>query len=315
MRIHTAPNHQLPCITVDYHLMMSSTSPGLFLGDEPIALCRVRLAQAVPIGGEECQLVAWHFAAGEMPIAMPIEETCECVEGEWTGRFLLLPRRDLTLVLVDGSGQTYSLAQLSLQPTAPSASHRSEEDTSTTWIVAVVWSDGIGVAFLHRWSIFLATRVRELSLTETQCSAALLLGCLLRSESQVDGSPIGATIVCPTEGGPATGFALYVESSLPGGVGTSTRYPQLHEALEQGGIDLGACWLLLPALCQGCQLPILSEAACVLTLWGRMHPACVGVSQGREAVDIPPAQARERVAGSGPATGVEEGQLVFPWAS
>src|SRR5579864_544357 len=86
MRIHTAPNHQLPCITVDYHLMMSSTSPDLFLGDEPIALCRVRLAQAVPIGGEECQLVAWHFAAGEMPIAMPIEETCECVEGEWTGR-------------------------------------------------------------------------------------------------------------------------------------------------------------------------------------------------------------------------------------
>jgi hypothetical protein len=313
MRIHTALNRPLPCITVDYHLMMSSTSPGLFLGDEPIALCRVRLAPADPIAGEECQLVAWHFPRGEMPIAMPIEETCECVEGECVGGFLLLPRRDLTLVLVDGRGQTRLLAQLSLQ-LAAHAARESEEDASPIWSVAVVWSDGIEVALYPRWPIFLATRVRELSLTETQCSAFLRLGGLLRAEPQIDGRPFGAKIVCLTESGLETGFALRVES-LPSGEEPSTTYPALNEALERGGIDLEACWLLLPARCQGCQSPILSETACVLTLWGRMHPACVSVSPGREVVDIPAARASERVAGTRPAGEGGEGQLVFPWAS
>ncbi len=263
MRILAARNRPLPCITVDYHLMTSSTGPGMGLGDEPIALCTVRLAQAVPGACEECQLVAWHFPCSGRPIAMPVEETCEPAEG---GRLLLLARRDLTLVLLDGHGQARSLAQLSLQV----SKNRGEGDV---WGVAVVWSDGVEVALRKSWPMYLATRVADLSLTEAQCGSFLCLGGLLRAPVRIAGDVISTKVTGSALGAEGVEFALHQER-LPVGQVSSGAYTSLQAALLQAGVDLGACWVLLPQLCPGCGSPVLSETARVATLWGWAHPGC-----------------------------------------
>ena len=293
MRIQALHHDRFPGITVDYSLITSSAyQAGAGLGDEPIALCTVRGARAVSVPVEECQLVAWHFPSSGRPITMPVEETREPDEGVFAGRFLLLPRRDLTLVLLDGHGQARSLTQLSLQVSASPGD--GEEGGSASWSVAVVGSEGVAVALQKTWFMYPVSSVRDLSLSEAQCSAFLRLGGLLRAPVRIVGDVITTTITSSAPGAEGMEFALHQER-LPGGQLSFSAYPDLQAALVQGNVDLGACWVLLPRLCPGCWSPILSEIACVETLWGWMHPGCAQAETRLAPGDDPGAE----VPGSG----------------
>jgi hypothetical protein len=287
MKIQASCHDRFPGITIGYSLITSSAYPAeAGLGDEPIALCTLRWARAVAM--EEYELVAWHFPSSGRPIAMPVEEMREPDEGVFAGRFLLLPGRDLTLVLLDEHGQARSLAQLSLQPsTGPGDG---EEEDSASWDVSVVWSEGVAVALQKTWFMYTVSTVRGLSLTDAQCGAFLQLGGLLAAPVGIADAVIFTKITGCAPGAESMEVSLHQER-LPGGQISVSAHPDLQAALVQGNVDLGACWVLLPRLCPACGSPVHSEIARVATLWGWMHPGCVRAETRQEASDDAGAQA------------------------
>jgi hypothetical protein len=275
-------------VGIDYALLPTLNS-GLSGGeDEPLAACTVRLVRSGTLC-EERPLAAWHFPPSGQPILMPIEETGEATDEMYAGRFLLLPRRDLTLALVDGRGEEQSFVQLRL---APAGSRCCEGDGGiAAWRVFVVLSDGMEIALQRSGSSPFITSVGALYLSDTQCCAFVRLGGLLHAEDRAEGGSSARLVtthnltwVGDEPGKP--GFALHTHAVPQEGepVTSCAITRSFRVAVERGRLNLSDCWLLLPVTCQGCLQPVVGEIAYVETLWGKMHPGCA-VASPRQVSD------------------------------
>lgn len=261
-------------VVVDYDLLPTLNSPQAGGEDEPIAVCTVRLGRSDTLR-EERPLAAWHFPQRGHPIPMPIGETGESTDQVYAGRFLLLPRRDLTLALVDVQGQERSFVQLCLAP----ADDRpcDGEVGMAAWHVCVVWSDGVEVAMRKVGCSPLIGRVGDLFLSETQCRTFVRLGGQLHLSSRVDAASVTIhDLTWVGDEGGQPGFALSTRTVPQQGEQTSTCSisASFRTAVGLGRLNLLDCWLLLPVVCQGCLQPVVGEVTSVETLWGKMHPDC-----------------------------------------
>jgi hypothetical protein len=265
-------------VVIDYGLLPSLNSPRADGEDEPIAVCTVRLVRTDTLC-EERPLAAWHFPPSGRPILMPIEETGESTGEIYAGRFLLLPRRDLTLVLVDVQSGQQSLVQLRL---APNESRRGEGGGGlSAWRVFVVWSDGAEIDLQRGGSAPFIANVGGLYLSDAQCSAFVQLGGLLHTEERAGHG--SAARRAPShnlswvgDGAGKPGFALHTHaaSQEEAQVSSCSISRTFRVAVERGRIVLSDCWLQLPVTCQGCLQPVVGEIAPIETLWGKMHAGC-----------------------------------------
>ena len=265
-------------MVIDYGLLPSLNSPRAGGEDEPIAACTVRLVRSDTLC-EERPLAAWHFPPSGHPILMPIEETGASTDEMYAGRFLLLPRRDFTLALVDARGTQQSFVQLRLAPTESRCCEG--EGGISIWRVLVVWSDGAEIALQRGGSAPFISSVGALYLSDAQCCAFVRLGGLLHAEDRADhGSAArlvtthNLTWVGDAAGKP--GFALHTHAVPKEGapVSSCSISRSFRVAVEHGRLVLSACWLQLPVTCQGCLQPVVGEIALVETLWGKMHAGC-----------------------------------------
>lgn len=294
-------------VVVDYVLLPALNSPLAGKEDDPIAACTVRLLRSDALC-EERPLAAWHFPPSGHPISMPIEETGASTDEIYDGRFLLLPRRDLTLALVDGSGNERSFVQLRLASTGNRSC--AGEGGISAWRVFVVWSDGVEIALQRGNSMPFITRAGALYLSDSQCCSFVRLGGVLHAEGRAEGASAdrgvtthNLTWVGDERGKPGFALHTYAAPQEGGPVSSCSISRSFRVAAERGRINLSDCWLLLPVTCQGCLQPVVGEIAYVETLWGKMHPGCAEASprqvtdgdlpareQGREPTGIHPYQ-------------------------
>ena len=291
----------LHAVVIDYGLLTSLNSPRAGGEDEPIAACTVRLVRSDALC-EERPLAAWHFPPSGHPILMPIEETGASTDEMYAGRFLLLPRRDLTLAQVDARGTQRSFVQLRLAPTESRCCDG--EGGMSAWRVRVAWSDGAEIALQSGGSAPFISSVGALYLSDAQCRAFVLLGGLLHAEDRADyGSAArlvtthNLTWVGDAAGKP--GFALHTHAVPREGAPASSCSisRSFRVAVERGRLVLSACWLQLPVTCQGCLQPVVGEIALVETLWGKMHAGCAHaephqVNDGEQAAKAPVGEQR-----------------------
>lgn len=294
----------VPSIEVEYDLITSLNSRHAG-EDEPFAVCTVRLPR-IPCMHEEHPLSVWHCQFGYKPITMPVEKTGEATDEIYVGRFLLLPHKDVTLALRDSQGGTFSTIQLGLARTGCSRNY-SEKGTSD-WEVIVGWSAGSEI-ILHKGmhSPFVSS-VRILRLTEAQCRAFVRLGGLLRGETHLH--LMNLTYLDSANGKGEYILSMYATPRKGELSAKVSRYSRWRAAIELSNLDLGSCWLLLPLLCQGCQLPLDGEIVCVETLWGWMHPGCLPATHRQEEKEMP--ISTHPIRGEGIS---RDHQLRFPWAS
>jgi hypothetical protein len=270
-------------VTIDYSLLAALNSPNEGSEDESIAVCIVRLVRS-NASCEEHPLAAWHFLPTGSRVAMPIEETGASTEEIYVGRFLLLPRRDLLLALVDARGEEQFFVWLCLVPTKSPCSEG--EGGGASWRVLVVWSDGPEIALHRRGGPSLSTSsAGALSLSDAQCCAFVRLGGLLHTEDHGDRSFAARrtthNLTWVGDESRKPGFALHTSIEPDDGeiVSLCSTSRSFRVLIERGRINLSHCRLQLPVVCQGCLHPVVGEISFVETLWGKMHPSCTVASQ------------------------------------